>query len=95
VRFFEWDRARTVPARDLSTGGIFLRASAPLPEGKLLTLRVELPGVREAFTALARVVRTVRGGPLRDAGMGLEFIDISSRDRHLIEGYVAARSAPH
>jgi uncharacterized protein (TIGR02266 family) len=94
VRFFEWDHARTVVARDLSAGGIFLRSATPLAEGKLLTLRVELPGVRESFTALARVVRTVRGGPLREAGMGLEFIDVSSHDRRLIDSYVAARTAP-
>jgi uncharacterized protein (TIGR02266 family) len=95
VRYFEWDRARTAQALEISAGGLFLRTPAPLPEGQMLTLRVELPGTRSAFTVLARVVRTVRGGPLRDSGMGLEFLDISAGHRQLIEGYVAARVGAH
>ncbi len=94
VRYFDWDHARTASARDLSSRGVFLRTETPLSEGRLVTLRIELAGVDEAFTVLARVVRTVRGSTLRDSGMGLEFIDISAGHRGLIEGYVAARSSP-
>jgi c-di-GMP-binding flagellar brake protein YcgR len=94
VRYFDWDHARTAPARELSAGGVFLCTGSPLSEGRLVTLRIELRGVDEAFTVLARVVRTVRGSALRDSGMGLEFIDISSQHRALVRQYVAARSEP-
>ena len=94
VKYFDWDHARSAPARELSAGGLFLCTATPLSEGKLVTLRLELAGIDEAFTVLARVVRTVRGSALRDSGMGLEFIDISSPHRTLIEGYVAARTSP-
>ena len=92
VRFFEWDRARTAPAAEISGGGLFLQTPLPLPEGRLLTLRLELPGMEQAFTVLARVVRTVRGGLPSQVGMGLQFLDIGPGHRARIEGYVAARA---
>lgn len=92
VRYFEWDRARLAHGAELSAGGIFLRTPTPLPEGRLLTLRLSLPG-SEAFTALARVVRTVQGGTLREGGMGLQFVDLPWSARGLIEAYVRGRAA--
>ena len=92
VRYFEWDRARLAEATEISAGGLFLKTEAPLPEGKLLTLRLALPGSDEAFTVLARVVRTVRGGLFRIPGMGLQFIDIAARSRAAVDGYVRGRT---
>src|SRR4051812_31446433 len=65
VRYFEWDRARQAQGTEISAGGIFLRTGAPLAEGKMVTLRLALPGFPSGFTVLARVVRTVHGGVLR------------------------------
>ncbi len=91
VRFFEWDRARTAQGTQISEGGLFLKTNTPLPEGALVTVRIGLPGVEQSFTVLAQVVRTVRGGMLRDSGMGLKFVDIGANHRELIAQYVASR----
>ena len=93
VRYFEWDRARLAQGTEISAGGIFLRTHAPLPEGRMVTLRLSLPGSSRDFTVLARVVRTVQGGVLREPGMGLRFLDLPAGARGVIEDYVRGRSA--
>jgi len=93
VRYFEWDRARQAQGVEIGAGGMFLKTSAPLPEGRMVTLRLALPGTRGGFTVLARVVRTVHGGVLREPGMGVQFLDITSSARSLIDAYVQGRQA--
>lgn len=93
VRYFEWDKARLAQGGEISAGGVFLRTDTPLPEGRLLTLRLALPGYSQGFTVLARVVRTVQGGVLREGGMGLQFLDLPPGARGLIEQYVSGRAA--
>jgi uncharacterized protein (TIGR02266 family) len=93
VRYFDWDKARMAQGVEIAAGGMFLKTSAPLPEGRLVTLRLSLPGTSRGFTVLARVVRTVTGGVLREPGMGVQFVDITSSARMLIEGYVQGRLA--
>ncbi len=91
VRYFLWDRPFDASAREVGGNGLFLRTYDLLPEGSLLTLRLALPGGRHAFTVLGKVVRVVRGGALRDAGMGIEFLDIAVSDRRRILEYIAER----
>lgn len=93
VRFFEWDRARMAQGVEIGGGGMFLKTTAPLPEGRMVTLRLALPGSSAGFTVLARVVRTVHGGVLREPGMGVQFLDITSSARALIDAYVHGRLA--
>jgi len=94
VKFFNWDRPMQADALEISPEGIFLKTGQALPEGALLTLRLTLPGWAQAFTVLGKVVRTVRGGLLRPAGMGVRFIDISATARASIWEYVARRALP-
>jgi uncharacterized protein (TIGR02266 family) len=92
VKFYEWDQAMEANATEISGEGIFLRTPEALPEGSLVTLRLSIPGLAEAFTVLGRVARTVRGGLLKPAGMGIRFVDIPARARaHIIE-YVSRRT---
>jgi uncharacterized protein (TIGR02266 family) len=93
VRFFEWNKARSAQASEISVGGIFLQTAGPLNEGTLVTLRLAFPGSPSGFTALGRVVRTVRGSGLRPSGMGISFVDIPCSGRQMIEAYVAQRSS--
>ncbi|MBS2030088.1 MAG: PilZ domain-containing protein [Deltaproteobacteria bacterium] len=93
VRYFDWDRARSGQATQISASGIFVCTPAPLAEGRMVTLRLALPGNVAGFTVLARVVRTVQGGLLHEAGMGLQFLDIPSQARGQIEQYVSGRRA--
>ncbi len=92
VKFFDWDRAGHADATEISGEGIFLKTPGVLPEGSLLTLRLSIPGLAQAFTVLGKVVRTVRGGLLKPAGMGVRFIDIPAAARARILEYVAQRS---
>lgn len=92
VKFYEWDQLRQAVATEISGGGIFLRTSESLPEGSMLTLRVNLPGVRKAFTVLGKVVRTVKGGLMAAPGMGVRFLDLQPTDRASILEYVSTRA---
>jgi hypothetical protein len=92
VKFYEWNRAMHAEASEISGAGIFLKTAEALPEGSLLTLRVSIPGLSAAFTVLGKVVRTVRGGLFRPAGLGVRFIDIQASARASILQYVAERS---
>lgn len=92
VKFFLWDKALAAEGAEVSEGGMFLRTPNPLPEGTMLTVRVVLPGPAGAFTVLAQVIRTVRGGMLRAAGMGLRFVDLGAADRRRLREYVAERT---
>lgn len=92
VRFFDWDKAHVARGQAIGGGGLFLETSAPIPEGALLTLRVSLPA-SATFTVLGKVVRTVRGGPLRSPGLGIRFLDLAVRDRDAILDYVARHAA--
>jgi Tfp pilus assembly protein PilZ len=92
VKFYDWDKPMQADATEISGEGIFLKTPQALPEGALLTLRLCIPGLDEAFTVLGKVVRTVRGGLLRPAGMGVRFVDIPARARDRISEYVARRT---
>jgi uncharacterized protein (TIGR02266 family) len=91
VKFFEWNKARQAEALEISAGGIFLRTKEVLAEGAMVTLRVTLPGLRQAFTVLGKVVRTVRGGLFSQPGMGVRFVDLKPAERSIISNYVMAR----
>jgi len=69
---------------DVSGGGAFLRSDLLFEVGELLTMEFDLPDGHHIKTQ-GRVVRVARGG-VKDkyAGMGLEFVDISSDDRAAI-----------
>jgi uncharacterized protein (TIGR02266 family) len=93
VRFWEWDQARTAQAREVSGGGLFVETPAPMAEGRHVTVRLELPGAR-GITVLGRVVRTVHGGMLAAAGMGIRFLDLSPSQRRSITDFVERRALP-
>ncbi|HUB08264.1 MAG TPA: PilZ domain-containing protein [Myxococcales bacterium] len=90
IRFYDWNHPHDALAREIGGGGLFLQTEELVPEGSLLTLRIELPASR-SFTVLGRVVRTVRGGwaKLRQSGLAIQFMDLGSSDRQAILDYVA------
>ena len=94
VALFTWEGPRAVTPLDLGIGGVFLCSDDPLPEGKFVTLRLDLPGVRRPMTVLGRVVRAVRATAhgARRMGMAVRFIDLAGLDREQVQAYVAARA---
>ncbi len=91
IRFWKWNEPRTAQGGELSTSGIFLRTHDVIQEGAHVTIRLELPG-HSGITVLGRVVRTVKGGLLEVAGMGIRFLDLVPTQKALIEEFVAART---
>jgi uncharacterized protein (TIGR02266 family) len=94
VRFWNWNRPAVGEAREISAGGIFVQTDDVLPEGSRLTLRLEVPGFR-SVTVLGQVVRTVKGGVLNPAGMGIRFLDLMPGDQRAIIEFVLRRGPPH
>jgi uncharacterized protein (TIGR02266 family) len=93
VAYFEWDRESAASGAEIGEGGMFIRTDHPPHEGSLVTLRVPMPGGR-AFTALARVVRTVRASRLSfwPTGMAVRFLDLPGEARRAIAAYVETRA---
>lgn len=87
--------ARSVFAKDLSQGGIFLKATPPPPVGQRLGMRIRLP-----FPEGAEEVR-LRGEVVRQVpenaesylipGVGVKFIDLQGADRARVQRFVRAR----
>jgi uncharacterized protein (TIGR02266 family) len=67
---------------DLSAGGAFLRSDLLLEVGELLEVSFCVPGSDERISARARVAWATRqSGTKGEAGMALEFIDMSEAER--------------
>lgn len=84
-----WDRFEAFRTRDLSRGGMFVRAKQPLAQGTVVRLALTPPG-GEAVEIRAQVVRTVGEG--QSAGMGLRFLEVSEDTRRQIEALLAAEA---
>ncbi len=76
---------------ELSLGGAFVRSDLLFEVGEILNLQIEIPPQRR-ISAVGRVVRVSRGSVRDDheaaegqAGMGIEFVDLSSADRVALE----------
>ena len=93
IRYWDWDRVQQGEAFEISGNGLFLKTRQVLPEGAHVTLRLELPGQHHGMTVLGRVVRTVQGGILAVAGMGIRFLDLSPSQRQVIQTFAESRSA--
>lgn len=73
--------------RDLSEDGCFVKTTSPLPKGSPILLRIEHGGAE--FKATAKVTDNVSA-----IGMGLRFIEMSPKDRAILEGWLR-RSDSH
>ncbi len=72
--------------RDLSEGGAFIETAEGFPIGSVLSLRFDLPGVRDLISC-AVSVRNVRSD---GTGLGVQFLDLSPDDRRLVTAFVSA-----
>lgn len=77
---------------NMSTGGMFIETENFLPVDTLLTVKFKLPGNDAIISCNARVAWTNEPGNQRKLnlppGMGLQFIDLSLHDLHLIRDYL-------
>jgi c-di-GMP-binding flagellar brake protein YcgR len=69
--------------RDLSQTGVFVEDPRPLPSGRTVRLLLRLSPNSRAITVLGMVRRVEEG-----KGMGIEFIQISSGDRAILQHFL-------
>lgn len=76
---------------DLSVGGMFIAAAAPLESGTLLKFECEVAGEEQQLRGVGRVVwqRTGSGERDRPSGMGLKFVKLEPGCAELIGRLVA------
>jgi uncharacterized protein (TIGR02266 family) len=77
-------------SRDISTSGVFLKTDWIPPLGTRVELRFRVPGAWEDLRCHAVVRNTVQADHQAShrGGMGLEFEDLSDRDRDLLETFI-------
>lgn len=80
-------RTRVV-LRDLSEAGAFLETSQKFPVGSILNVQFMLPEISYPISSTV-AVRHLGG----DAGLGVEFLDISPEARHIVSGFLAREAA--
>lgn len=77
---------------DLSTGGLYIKTETPFLVDDHLTLRFTLPGQDHSVSCKARVAWTnPKERPRKKdmpAGMGVQFVDLSLDDLHLIRRFI-------
>ncbi len=71
--------------RVLSEGGAFIETTQGFSVGSVLSLRFRLPGGHHLISC-AVSVRNVRNGGV---GLGVQFLDMSQDDRHLVGAFVS------
>ena len=85
VKELDSRKEQVLITRDLSAGGCFVKTADPLPKGSRIRVRIEHSGVE--FTAIGRVTDNVTA-----EGMGVEFIEMESKDRAILEKWLAEKS---
>ena len=71
---------------DLCAGGCFIKTAVPLSKGSRIRVRIEHAGAE--FTAIGRVTDNVT-----TEGMGVEFIEVDSSNRAILEKWLADEKA--
>ncbi|HTH52213.1 MAG TPA: PilZ domain-containing protein [Pyrinomonadaceae bacterium] len=74
--------------RDLSIGGAYIESRQAPPIGSIVNVRFRLP-VSPTLVSCSAIVRSATVGE----GFGVQFLDISRENVHIIERQVAGESA--
>jgi uncharacterized protein (TIGR02266 family) len=75
--------------RNINEGGVFIETDCPGEIDTVVHLRFRLPGAREALKVTGRVAWIEPGANGKPEGMGVEFENLSERDRERINDLVA------
>jgi uncharacterized protein (TIGR02266 family) len=82
-------RVQVGVASDVSTGGLFVAAYAPVPVGTRVSLRFCVPTGQVGGTGVVRWVRDARPGHL--GGMGIELTEVGEMDRAVLVRFCGNR----
>ena len=75
----------------LSENGIFVRTFKPRPVNALLPIRFPIGDRLIHIRALVLYTYPLSGGPLKEPGMGMKFVEIAEGDRECIREFIKAR----
>jgi type IV pilus assembly protein PilZ len=75
-------------ARNINEGGMFVETDTPADPGSPVELEFRIPGSEEPIQVLGRVVRATVGNHEEPPGMGIEFENLDSQSRELINELV-------
>ena len=77
---------------NMSTGGVFIESKMIMPEDTVLTVKFKLPNTDTIIVAKARVAWLNALPVLKKTslppGMGLQFLDLSLSDMHIIRSFL-------
>ncbi len=79
--------------RDINEGGLFIETEKPHQAGTEVSMQFRLPGSDEVLQTVGRVVRVSSGDLGSPPGMGIEFDELTSDDRVLIDRIVRSLRA--
>lgn len=81
---------------NVSTGGVFLETASPLPVESQLQLEIQLPDQEKPLRTTARVAwvndEKLDMRPNLPKGMGLQFLEITLKDLHLLREHLQKNS---
>jgi CheY-like chemotaxis protein len=80
--------ARIEYATALSEGGLYVRTLYPQPQNALTPIRIFLPQKEITAKAVVLYSFTMAGGPFKEPGMGMKFVEISNADRNEIRSFI-------
>jgi type IV pilus assembly protein PilZ len=75
-------------ARNINEGGLFVETDAPPEVGSSVALQFQIPGSEEPIQVMGRVVRVTLGDADEAPGMGIEFENLDTQSRDLINDLV-------
>lgn len=80
--------ARIEYATALSEGGLYVRTHAPQPQNALAMVRIYLPKKEIVAKTVVLYSFAMAGGPYKEPGMGMKFVEISDADRSEIRNFI-------
>ena len=75
-------------ARNINEGGLFVETDTPPALGASVALEFQIPGSDEPIQVMGRVVRVCDEGHREGPGMGIEFENLDTQSRDLINELV-------
>jgi uncharacterized protein (TIGR02266 family) len=96
VRFVDKKQFERCYLKDLSRGGIFLRTLKPAPLDAPIQVTLELPGGREVKLngTVVHCLAPDQAQPGQQPGLGVQFTDLTSPVRKVLEGLLVELSSP-
>ena len=74
-------------SKNISNGGLFIKTSKPLPKGESVSLRIQLPDLKDPLNIDCLVVWNNNKGD-KPLGMGLQFGNMSNSDKKTLQSYL-------